>query len=187
MEIYKNVEYEKYVDNYTIGNKLRRLFWNCCCLLLFYPFNTPIFKTWRVLVLRLFGAKIGANSIVHSSCKIWAPWNLEIGNHTCIGPNSIIYNPGKIILGNKVAISQYAYLCTATHDYTSSKHTLYWKEIKIDDYAWVAARAFVSPGVRIGTYAIVGACSVLTKDAEPWGIYAGNPAKFIKKRVLKDE
>lgn len=179
--------YEKYIDNYTIANKLRRWIWNITCLLFFRPFSLPIFNVWRNFVLSMFGAKIGSGSIVYSTCKIWAPWNLEIGQRTCIGPYVIVYNPGKITLKNKVAISQYAYLCTATHDYTSSKHTLYWKNIVIDDYAWVAARAFISPGVHIGERAVIGACAVLTKDAEAWGVYAGNPAKLIKKRFLKDE
>lgn len=178
---------DKYIDNYTLRNKFVRLVWNVSCLILFRPFNLPIFNGYRNVILRLFGAKIGFGSIVYATSKIWAPWNLEVGCRTCIGPYTIIYNPGKIKLGNKVAISQYAYLCTATHDYTSPHHTLYWKDIIIDDYAWVAARAFVCPGVHIGERAIVGACAVMTKAAEPWGIYAGNPAKYIKTRVIKYE
>lgn len=177
-------QYQKYVDNYSLANKLHRLAWNVSCAIFFRPFGLPVFKKWRSFVLRCWGAKIGRGSIVHASANIWAPWNLEVGQLTCIGPHTIIYNPGKITLGNKVVISQYAYLCTATHDFTSSLNTLYWKPITVGDYAWVAARAFVSPGVHIHEYAIVGACSVLTKDAEAWGIYAGNPAKFIKRRVM---
>ena len=180
-------KYQKYIDNYSCYNKLRRLCWNIFCALLYHPFGLPLFNTWRIFVLKILGAKIGKGSKVYASSKIWAPWNLEIGQRSCIGPNTIIYNPGKVILKNKVAISQYAYLCTATHDYTSPLHTLYWQDIIIDDYAWIAAKAFIGPGVHIGERAIIGACSVQTKDAEPWGVYAGNPAKYIKKRILKNE
>ena len=178
--------FEKYIDNMTLKNKLHRFAWNICYVLLFRPFGLPIFKKWRNFVLQCWGAKIGKGSIVHASAIIWAPWNLVIGQRTCIGPHAIIYNPGKIVLGNKVAISQYAYLCTATHDYTSPLNTLYWRDIVIDDYAWIAARAFVGPGVHVHERAIVGACAVLTKDADAWGIYAGNPAKFLKKREMKE-
>ena len=107
-----------------------------------------------------------------------------VGCRTCIGPHAIIYNPGKITLGNKVVISQYAYLCTASHDYESKENKLCWQDISIDDYAWVAARTFVGPGVHIGTYAVVGATASVYKDVEPWTVVGGNPAKFIKKRII---
>lgn len=180
------VEFEKYVDNYSFINKMKRLIWNVCNLILIRPFTLPCFNKWRCFVLRVFGAKIGAESNVRASANIWAPWNLEIGQMTCIGPNTIIYNPGLIKLGNKVTISQYSYLCTATHDYESHLHTLYWKPIIIDDYAWVAARSFIGPGVHIGGYAVVGATSSVYKDVEPWTVVGGNPAKYIKKRTFKD-
>lgn len=181
----KEYKYEKYIDNYTLSNKLHRLLWKICYLLFFRPFGFPIFIKWRNFVLRFFGAKIGHGSIVHASAEIWAPWNLEIGQITCVGPHSRIYNPGKIKLGSKVVVSQHSYLCTATHDYESRLNTLYWKEITIGDFAWVAADAFVGPGVSIGEGAVVGARAVVVKDVEPWIVVGGNPAKFIKKREIK--
>lgn len=183
MDAYKG--YKKYVDNYTLGSRVRRLAWNICYAVLFRPFGLPIFKKWRSFLLRCWGAKIGKGSIVHASALIWAPWNLETGILTCIGPHANIYNPGKIILGNKVVISQYSYLCTATHDYESEANTLCWKTIEVGNYAWVAADTFVGPGVTVGEGAVVGARAVVFKDVEPWTVVGGNPAKFIKKRVVK--
>lgn len=178
--------FEKYVDNYSRGNKLHRLAWKICCALLFRPFSLPFFWRWRNFVLRCWGAKIGQGSKVNASAVIWAPWNLEIGQRTAIGAHAIIYNPGRITLGNKVAISQYSYLCTATHDYETRLHTLYWRPITVDDRAWVAARAFVGPGVTIGEGAIVGATASVYKDVEPWTVVGGNPARFIKRREMRD-
>ncbi len=178
--------FEKYIDNYTIWNKLCRLIWKVGWLLFFRPFGLPLFKQWRNFVLQCFGAKIGKGSIVHASAEIWAPWNLEVGQITCIGPNAIIYNPGKIILGSKVTISQYAYLCTATHAYNTKLHTLYWNNIVIHNRAWVAAKAFIGPGVTIGEGAVVGACACVFKDVAPWTVVGGNPAKLIKKRIIKE-
>lgn len=180
------MEFQKYIDNYSIKNRIYRLLWNIFSFIFFNFFSLPIFKNWRNLVLKMWGAKIGKGSVVHSSSKIWAPWNLEIGQRTCVGPNTIIYNPGKIILGNKVTISQYSYLCTATHDYESKLHTLYWKTILVNDYAWVAAEAFVGPGVTIGEGAVVGARAAVFKDVAPWTVVGGNPAKYIKDRIIKD-
>ncbi len=180
-------KFEKYVDNYTFKNKCRRLWWNIWRLLLFRPFGLPFFKNWRRYILIAFGAKIGKGSIIHASADIWAPWNLECGQITCIGPKTIIYNPGKIILGSKVVISQYSYLCTATHDYEDKLNTLYWKDIIVDNYAWVAAKAYVGPGVHIGEGAIVGATASVYKDVEAWTIVGGNPAKVIKKRTIRED
>jgi putative colanic acid biosynthesis acetyltransferase WcaF len=137
--------------------------------------------------LRAFGAKIGKGSIIHASAEIWAPWNLEVGQITCVGPHAILYNPGKIRLGSKVVISQYSYLCTATHQYDNKLNTLYWKDINVCDYAWIAADSFVGPGVTIGEGAVVGARGCVFKDVEPWTVVGGNPAKFIKKRVIDNQ
>ena len=60
------------------------------------------------------------------------------------------------------------------------------KPITICDNVWVATGAVVLPGVTIGEGAVVGTGAVVTKDVEPWTIVGGNPAKFIKRRELKD-
>lgn len=135
--------------------------------------------------MRIFGAKIGKGSKVHASAVIWAPWNLEIGQRTVIGPEAECYNPDKIILGNKVSISQHAYLCTASHDISHREHSLITQPIRIEDHSWIAAGAFVSLGVKVGEGAVVGARAVVVKDVEPWTVVAGNPSRFIKRRELE--
>ena len=177
---------EEYKDSLTLGNKLRRLFWNVCCLFLFRPFAGPLFWRWRNLVLRMFGAKVGAGCKISNSAKIWAPWNLELGTYVCLGPSSQIYSANKIIIGDKVTVSQGAYLCGASHDISKLNKPLITAPIKIDSFAWICADAFVGMGVTIGEGAVVGATASVYKDVEPWTVVGGNPAKFIKKRVLKD-
>ena len=179
--------FPKYQNRLNFSNKIGRLLWGLTWLFLFRPFGLPIFNAWRLFLLRAFGAKIEAGSIVHASARVWAPWNLEIGQRTAIGPLAECYNPGKIILGNKVTISQRAYLCAASHDYTKKDHPLITKPIVVHDFAWVAADAFVPMGGTIGEGAIVGARAVVNRDVEPWTIVAGNPAKFIKRREMKTE
>lgn len=179
-------EFNKYIDSYSFLNRITRLSWNICHAILVRPFSLPFFNRWRIFIFRTWGAKIGAHSKIYSSAEVWAPWNLELGIRSTIGPHTIIYNPGKITLGNKVYVSQYAYLCTATHDYDSPLHTLYSRPITIHDYAWVAARAFVGPGVTIGSYAIVGATASVFKDVPHHDIVGGNPAHHIKTRRLNN-
>ncbi|ACU90624.1 acetyltransferase [Desulfomicrobium baculatum] len=178
--------YPKYENKLNFPNKFSRLIWNFVYIFFFRPFSFPLFNGWRIFLLRLFGAKIGSGCKIHASAKFWAPWNFEVGHRTAIASGVNCYNPGKIIIGNKVAISQYTFLCTATHDYTSRKYPLVTKTITIHDWCWVAADAFISPGITIGQGSIVGARAVVTKDVAPWTVVAGNPAKFIKNRVFKD-
>ena len=175
----------KYQNRLSNRNKMGRFLWGIGYLLIFRPFSAPIFHHWRTLVLCLFGAKIGDGSKIHASVKIWAPWNLEVGERTAVGPGAECYNPGKIVLGNKVTVSQGAYLCAASHDYTKKENPLVTKPIVVGDFAWVAADAFVALGVNIGEGAVVGARSCVFKDVEPWTVVGGNPARFIKKRILE--
>jgi putative colanic acid biosynthesis acetyltransferase WcaF len=81
-------------------------------------------------------------------------------------------------------VSQYAHLCTATHDYTDLGFRLVPKPITIGARAWIAAGAFVGPGVTVGEGAVVGARAVVIKDVPEWTVVAGNPAVQIRKRAL---
>ena len=136
--------------------------------------------------MRIFGAKIGKHCKIRSSVKVWAPWNIELKDYVAIGHNAELYSVDKIIIGSKVAISQGAYICTASHDITTHSKPLITASIKIDSFSWVAADAFVGMGVTIGEGAVVGARAAVFKDVEPWTIVGGNPAKFIKERIIKN-
>lgn len=180
------MEVEAYHECLSLRNKLHRLVWNITCLFLFRPFAGPLFWRWRNFILLLFGAKIGKGSKISASAKIWAPWNLQIGDYTAIGASANCYNPACIILGSKVVISQGAYLCTASHDISDPKNPLITSPIQVESFAWVAADAFIGMGVTVGQGAVVGARAAVFKDVESWTVVGGNPAKFIKKRIVKE-
>lgn len=177
---------EAYHECLPLSNKFRRLVWILFCILFFRPFAGPLFWRWRNCMLRLSGAIIGKGSKVSASAKIWAPWNLEIGDYTAIGPGANCYNPGRISIGSKVVISQGACLCTASHDITDKNNPLVTAPIHIGSFAWVAADAFIGMGVTISEGAVIGARAAVFRDVEPWTVVGGNPAKFIKKRIIKE-
>ncbi|AWW32588.1 putative colanic acid biosynthesis acetyltransferase [Echinicola strongylocentroti] len=179
--------YQKYQNNLSFRNKLGRLLWSFTWMFFFRPLNLPVFNGFRIFLLRIFGSKIGKGCKVNATIKVWAPWNLEMGNLVAIGFGAMIYNPGKISIGSKVTVSQRTHLCSATHDYTLPSNPLVTKPIRIEDRAWVAADAFVGPGVVVGEGGIVGARAAVFRDVFPWTIVGGNPAKFIKDRVLEGE
>ena len=94
-----------------------------------------------------------------------------------------IYNPSPVTLGSHAILSQGAYLCGATHDYTDPSFPLIAYSMSVGAYAWICARASVAPGVDIGEGAVLGLASVATKDLEPWSVYAGSPAVKVKERT----
>jgi putative colanic acid biosynthesis acetyltransferase WcaF len=178
------LQLQNYQNRHSLSSKLLRLIWNAAWLLLFRATPRGMLYGWRRFLLRLFGAKIGKGVSILPSCKVWAPWNLTIGDHSCLSENVDCYSVDTITIGTQVVVSQGAFLCCASHDISSPIMELIYKPIVIGDHAWVAARAFVAPGVTLGEGAVVGACAVVIKDVEPWTVVGGNPAKFVKNREL---
>jgi len=141
----------------------------------------------RGLLLRFFGAKGSLKVQIAGSVRIEIPMMLYIGKHVTIGDRAYLYNLGGLIIGDHSVISQDAYLCGGTHDYSDLCYPLIRKKITVGRGVWIAAGAFIGPGVTIGDGAIIGARSVVIKDVEPWTVVAGNPARVIKRRVMKPE
>lgn len=174
-----------YNHSFSLKNKISRLVWNVVRLFLFRPFASRFFKKWRVLVLKCFGAKIKWSSHIYASVKIWAPWNLEMSTNATLGPNVDCYNQGKISIGANTVISQKTYLCASTHDYFKKDFPLLLKPITIGNGVWIAADAFIGPGVIIGNNAIIAARAVVIKEVEQNTIVGGNPSKIIKSRSFE--
>lgn len=173
--------YEKYTE--VKPHYLKMVIWRVLNATLF-PY-CPRFA--RHGLLRLFGARIGKHCAVYPTAKIYAPWNLGAEDGVVIGPRVEIYNKAKVMIGHQAVISQDSYICTASHDTSSKSMALVVKPIAIGAQSWIASRAIVLPGVVIKEGAVVAAGSVVTNDIEDWTVVGGNPAKFIKKRVLRDE
>ena len=171
-----------YNHTFSVKNKIARLVWNSTAFILFRPFGSRLFKKWRVLILKCFGAKIEWSSHIYASVKIWAPWNLEMGKNSSFGPQVDCYNQGKITIGSNTVISQKTYLCASSHDYTQHNFPLVLKPIRIGNGVWIAADAFIGPSVTIGNNALVAARSVVIKNVEMNTIVGGNPAKLIKSK-----
>jgi putative colanic acid biosynthesis acetyltransferase WcaF len=166
-------------------NRLGRLAWSVAYYVFFRP--TPWFMGgWRSFILRCFGAKI-KYARFHGSVRIWAPWLLSTGRSVYVDRNVNLYNAFGIELGDRVIISQGAFLCTATHDFRAPNYPLKGGKICVEDDCWIAAEAFLVPGIRIGQGSVVGARATVTKHVEPWTVIAGNPAKFICKRILREK
>ena len=179
------LDLKNYKNRHSLKNKIGRVVWNVFWLFLFRP--TPrgnLFRPWRIALLKMFGAKVKWSSNVLPSCRIWQPWKLTMGAYACLSEGVDCYTVDEIVIGAQATVSQGVKLCSAGHDITSKIMELTHKPIMIGINAWVAGWSIILPGVTIGEGAVVGAGSVVTKDVESWSVVVGNPAKFIKKRVL---
>ncbi|MBB3912703.1 putative colanic acid biosynthesis acetyltransferase [Sphingomonas desiccabilis] len=167
--------------SFALRHLALRLVWNLVWLL-FAAWTPPQLYGWRRFLLRLFGAKMAPGSRVYGSARIWYPPNLEMGRGAVLGWQSYAYTQGPIVIGDYAVVSQWSRLLTGTHDETSETFQLYVKPITIEPHAWVAAGALVGPGVTIGEGAVLGGGGVAFKSLATWTIYAGNPAREIRKR-----
>ena len=169
----------------SVTNKIMRAIWTIVWMTLYRP--TPRFlHVWRCFLLKIFGAKLGKGVHPYPSARIWAPWNLEMGDHSCISEYVDCYSVDKITIGARATVSQYSFLCTASHDYTKTNMPLIAAPITIGESAWVTADVFIAPGVNIGKGAVVTARSSVFSDIPDWMIARGNPACVVKMRDNKE-
>lgn len=172
--------------SFSLRNRILRFIWGFVNSI-FFKLSPRSFHIWRVFLLRCFGAKIGKGVHIYSKVKIWAPWNLEIGNNVGIANGVYLYSQNKIKVGHRTIISENAYISTGTHDYNDPGNKLITKPITIEEDCWLAVGVFVHPGIRIPKGVIVGACSVVVKNPLEWSIYAGNPCQKLKNRNKRNE
>lgn len=146
------------------------------------------FQTWvpwpsplRAALLRAFGARIGRGVVVRANVNVSFPWRLTVGDHVWIGEDVSILSLAEVTIESHVCISQRVYLCTGSHDYRREDFKLVTKPITVRARSWIAAAAFVGPGVEIGAGAVVAAGSVVMRDVPPGTLVRGNPAEVVKE------
>lgn len=160
---------------------------------LWYIVNACVFNSYlfpfsglKVILLRLFGAKVGKGCVIKPKVNIKYPWKLELGNHCWIGEKVWIDNLDRVTMGNNVCISQGAFLLCGNHNYKKSTFDLMVAPIVIQDGAWVGAKSIICPGVTLGNESVLSVGAVATKNLEARSIYAGNPAEYLRKRNVLD-
>src|SRR5690554_6271102 len=135
-----------YRDVIPHRDRLRRAIWKAVWL--FTCRWTPRCAFgWRRMILRCFGAKLGKTARVYPNVTVWAPWNLTMGEHATLGDYVYCYSMGAIRLEDHVVVSQYAFLCTATHAIDEPGNPITTAPILLEEACWVFAQAFVGPGV----------------------------------------
>ncbi len=172
---------DRHVSPYSFREKVWRMLWAIVQATLFrYSFHT--WNGWRIFLLNSCGANINSTCVIRRTVKTECPWNLTVGENSCLGDGVILYCLGKVTIGDRVSISQHAHLCAGTHDYNQEEMPLLRPPITIEDDVWLAADSFVGPNVTVGEGAILGARTVAMRDIDSWTVYSGNPAVIVRTR-----
>jgi putative colanic acid biosynthesis acetyltransferase WcaF len=158
-----------------------RLLWELCWFV-FCRWTPKPANPWRLFWLDVFGARIDGKPFVHQRARIEIPWHLTLHDRACLGDRANAYSLGEIEIGARATVAQEVYLSTGSHDFSHPALQLVTAKITIGEDAFIGARAFVMPGVRIGARSVIGACSVVTKDVPENVIAAGNPCRVVRPR-----
>jgi putative colanic acid biosynthesis acetyltransferase WcaF len=147
-----------------------------------FRLSPPSANGWRNMLLRIFGAKVAHDAAVAPSTHIDHPWNLTLGRGATICDRVIINCMGAVNVGERSRISQYSHLCAGTHEYQRPDMRIEPRPIDVGNDVWIAADAFVGPGVHIGDGAMLAARSAAFHDLPQSMICVGEPARPIKPR-----
>jgi acetyltransferase-like isoleucine patch superfamily enzyme len=144
--------------------------------------NIPSHRTRQICLRWLMGVDLGEGCATLMGLRLYTKGQITIGAHSVIDRDCTLDGRGGITIGTNVNLAPEVMVLTAYHDPDSDDFAGIEKAVVIEDYVWIATRAVILPGVKIGHGAVVGAGSVVTKDVPPRTIVAGNPAKVIRQR-----
>lgn len=139
-------------------------------------------SAWRVALLRAFGARIGPGCRLKPGLRVKFPWRLTVGEACWLAEDAWIDNLAPVTLGDRVCLSQGAYLCTGNHDFRSPGFDLRLGPITVGPEAWIAARSVLAPGSAIGAGAVVALGAVVNGAVPAGAIVRGNPAAVVGQR-----
>ena len=149
------------------------------CLFFLGPWPLP--SALRVALLRGFGAQIGDGVVIRAEVNITFPWRLTVGDDVWFGEGAMLLTLAPVVIESDVCISHRAFLCTGSHDHRSEDFGLIVKPITVRRGSWIAAQAFIAPGVEIGEGSVISAGSVCLKSVPPGVLVRGNPAEEAGK------
>ena len=164
-------------------NLSSKISWILWYLVSIFVVNTPIpGSLLRILLLRLFGAKLGRNCIIKPLVKVKHPWLLRMGENSWLGEGVIIDNIFPVVIGSSTCISQNVYICSGNHNFRSPSFEYIKQTITIHGQCWICASSTIAPGSRINRCTVVGIGSIVKGNLLPYSIYFGNPLRLYGSR-----
>ena len=179
------IDLSKYNNNkFVKATFIKRFAWYYTNLLFFKSGFFPV-SVIQILLLKLFGAKIGKQVVIKPFVNIKYPWKLTVGDFVWIGEHVWIDNLEEVIIGNHVCISQGVLLITGNHNYQKSTFDLMVSPIKIEDGAWICTKSIITAGVTVQKNAVLLSGSVASSTLIEQSVFRGNPAIKVRDRVMK--
>ncbi len=180
----KQVNNALYKTSLVIGaSAVKQVLWYFCNLIFIKNKFLPG-SVLRVIVLRLFGARLGKGVVIKPGVTIKFPWKLSVGDNSWIGEDVWIDNLADVFIGSSVCLSQGVYILTGNHNYKKVTFDLMVAGVVLQDGVWAGAFSVICPGVTCATHAVLSVASVANINLQPYGIYKGNPAVKVGERVM---
>jgi len=170
---------------YSPGSYLKRMLWYITNLL-FFKSHWFVINSFKVFLLRIFGAKVGRGVVIKPGVSFKYPWRLSVGNHVWFGEDVWVDNLGKVTIQDHVCISQGAMLLTGNHNFKKSSFDLMIGDIVLESGVWIGAKSIVCPGVTCFSHAVLTVNSVASNDLNAFSIYSGTPAVYQKQRTIAE-
>ncbi len=126
--------------------------------------------------------EIDSECSIFMHCRFDCAEGLTIGKHSTVNSNCRLDTRGGITIGANVSISSETIILTGDHDMNTIDFMGRNRPVIIKDYVWIGTRATILPGVTIGKGAIIGACTLVSKDIAPYSVVVGVPGKVVKMR-----
>jgi maltose O-acetyltransferase len=128
------------------------------------------------------GARIADTALIGPGVMLRLPHNVAIGAGTKLAGRVRLEAFGEITIGRNVLMND-ADLYSTQHDVNHPRFAPQRRFVRIGDYAWLPHKIIVLPGVTIGSHAVVGTGSVVSRDVPDYGVAVGNPARVVKERA----
>ncbi|MFZ2153263.1 MAG: acyltransferase [Microgenomates group bacterium] len=144
------------------------------------------FHSVRKFFYILSGIDMPLDSAIHMGANFFKPSGIKIGHDSIVGSNAFLDGRAPLNIGNHSSLASEVMIYNDEHDIHSPNFKNSYGPVSIGDYVFIGPRSIILPNVKIGNGAIIAAGAVVTKDVPPFEVWGGVPAQKISNRQLKN-
>lgn len=141
----------------------------------------------RKYVYNKFGMQLEPGSRIGIGTVVINPKGIHVGKRSIINENCLLDGRGGLVIGCDTSISAYTRILSASHKANSGNFQYYERKTRIGSHVWIGTGATILDGSKVKDFAVIGAGAVFKGKTEEGDICVGNPAKCIKKRMVRND